>query len=70
MQTDRMNHDRMVALTNSALRKIDRNGRRGLTGVSLDEVKAMALTIVAQADQIQTLLGAQDASEPPEGDPT
>ena len=55
--------DQTAARVASALRRIDRGGRRGVTMVTFDEIEALALTVVAQAETIAGLERRPDQGE-------
>lgn len=44
--TDRMTEDEMLALAATGVGKVDYLGKRGVTLVTMDEIEAMAATLV------------------------
>lgn len=47
--------DQAFGLAMSAIKKVDRDGPRGATNVSTDEVQALVLIVVAQAHALSQL---------------
>jgi hypothetical protein len=55
--------DQIEARVASALRRIDRGGPRGLTMCTYDEIEALALTVIAQAETIAGLTARIETGE-------
>lgn len=51
--------DLVLRLACRAIRKIDRDGGRGITNVSCDELEALALTVVEQARMISHMTASK-----------